>query len=187
MNNKHISAIILATTLSFGGTSYAMAESQQGMKNGQNCATEMQNNENKCDVKSDDMQKAKHHNKKHQGKNHDQKRQGKHQGKHQQNMEFAKLDLTDTQKQAMRDIMKAMKDSNKSSKASHHTEMKALMSNETFNAEKATELISQQQVQKAEKRLAMMKAKHDMYQLLTDDQKAKYDELKGKRQNRSAN
>jgi protein CpxP len=179
MNNKHISAIILATTLSFGASSFAMAENQQGMKKGQTCQTTDQNT---CDVKSDEMKKGKH-----QANKQNKKHQGKHNGKNQKAMGFAKLDLTDTQKQAMRDIMKATKEANKASWSEHQTAMQALMASETFNAEKATELLSQQRVQKSEKRLAMMKAKHDMYQLLTDDQKVKYDELKAKRQNRSAN
>lgn len=183
MNNKHISAIILATTLSFGASSFAMAESQQGMKNGQACQTTDASN---CDMKSGEMKKGKHHGNKYSKKDHG-KKQGKQNRGNQQHMRFAKLDLTDTQKQAMRDIMKTAKESNKASQTAHRAAMNALMSNATFDAEQATKLISEQRVQKSEQRLAMMKAKHDMYQLLSDDQKAKYDELKTKRQNRSSN
>ncbi|WP_413700699.1 Spy/CpxP family protein refolding chaperone [Psychromonas sp. KJ10-10] len=180
MNNKHISAIILATTLSFGASSFAMAEGQQGMKNGQTA------DQTTCDVKSGEMKKGKHHGHKYGKKDHG-KKQGKQSRGNKQDMGFAKLDLTDTQKQAMRDIMKTAKEANKASQTAHRDAMNALMTNETFDAEQATKLISEQRVQKSEQRLAMMKAKHDMYQLLTDDQKAKHDELKTQRQNRSSN
>ena len=180
MNNKHISAIILATTLSFGASSFAMAENQQGMKKGQ------ASDQTACEVKSGEMKKGKHHGHKYSKKDNG-KKQGKQSRGNKQNMEFAKLDLTDTQKQAMRDIMKTAKESNKASQSSHRAAMNALMANDTFDAEQANKLIAEQRVQKSEQRLAMMKAKHDMYQLLDDDQKVKYDELKTKRQNRSAN
>ena len=156
MKTKKISAILVATTLSFAGISYAMAANHQD-----------DNNEQGCKHKSGEMKQGKHHGKM----------------KHQR-MAFSQLDLTDTQKQEMHDIMKAAKAANKEEKSAQRAEMQALMSNETFNEEKAKALINSKQLQKAQKHLVMMQTKHQMYQLLTDEQKAQYSELKKQRHNR---
>ena len=115
----------------------------------------------------------------HKGKNHANK-----QGQHNQKMDFAKLDLSETQKQKIDAIMADVKAENQKSKLAQRASMQALMANETFDTDAAKALMSHQQIQKAEKRLSMMKAKHEAFQVLTDDQKAKYNELKVKRQNR---
>jgi protein CpxP len=156
MKTKKISAILLATTLSFAGISYAMAGNHQESKNGQDCnnqSGEMKQGRHNCKIKH-------------------------------QRMGFSKLDLSDAQKQQMQEIMSAAKEENKGTRGAHKAEMQMLMSSETFDEAKAKELINNQQVQKAEKHLKMMKAKHQMFQLLTDEQKTQYSELKSQRHNR---
>ena len=185
MSKKTISAIILATSLSLVGGSYAVAANQQAMRNGQNCANqteEMANSQN-CMKKSGEM--------KHKGKHHGNKqahKQGnknsKKQGKNNQYMGFAKLDLSADQKQKIDAIMENIKTENQKLKLANRASMQALMASETFDTDAARSLITYQQQQKSEKKLAMMKAKHEVLQLLTDEQKTKYSEMKMKRQNR---
>jgi protein CpxP len=159
MKSTKIGVILLATSLSFVGVSYALAGNQQGMKNSQGY-----NN------KSGEM------------------RQGKCHGKKQQGMMFSELDLTLDQKQQMREIINSVKANNKDAmrevRSAHRAEMQTIINDPNFDEVKATELISQQQLQNAEQRLEMIKAKHQAFQLLTDEQKTQYGELRAQRQNR---
>lgn len=160
MKTKTIGTLLLATTLSVAGISYAVAGNNQGMKNQQDCTM------------SEKGKSGKHHGKM----------------KHKQ-MGFAQLDLSDQQKQEMKTIMSSSKKQNKRQKSdserlAHQAEMQALMHSETFDEEKAKALISKKQSKKGERKLAMLKAKHQMFQLLTDEQKVQYTELKMKQKNR---
>ncbi|WP_413699568.1 Spy/CpxP family protein refolding chaperone [Psychromonas sp. KJ10-10] len=181
MENKTISAIILATTLSFAGASYAVADNQQGMKNNQNCVNQseqMKDNQN-CNKQAGEMKK-KHGDKHKFAKKGKGKHNGKHQGKRNQKMAFAKLDLSAEQKQQINEIMSAVKTEKQNARLAYRASMQVLMVNETFDVDAAKSLMTAQQAQKEESRLAMMKAKHQAFQLLTDEQKAKYNELKEK-------
>ncbi|GLS90646.1 hypothetical protein GCM10007916_17130 [Psychromonas marina] len=171
MKTKTIASLVLATTLSLGGLSYAVAANQDGMQNGQNNAQD-------CSMVKEDGRG------KHQGGKH----KGKGKGKNKQ-MGFAKLDLTDQQKADMKTIMSAQKAEKKEQKTdadrlAQRAEMQALMSAETFDEAKAKSLIDAQEAQKSERKLSMLKAKHEMFQLLTDEQKAEFAEMQMKRQNR---
>ena len=181
MKNKKISAIILATTLSFAGVSYAVAGNQQGMKHNQNCKNqsgEMKDNQY-CSNQSSGMKN------KQNGKNQfGSMKKGNRHGNNHQKMAFSQLDLNADQKQIIDDIMAGAKAENQKSRVAHRASMQAIMNNATFDEDAAKALMSQQQVQKEEKRLTMMEAKHQAFQLLTDEQKTQYNELKVKRQNR---
>jgi len=160
MNMKKTSAILLATTLSFAGISYATAANQTSTK------TELN-----CQKQSGEMGQGKHHGKK------------KNKG-----MGFSKLDLTDAQKLEISEIMKSVKGDKKGqkseSKMAHRASMQALVSSDSFDEDAAKALINIQQAEKAEKQLAMLKAKNEAFQLLTDEQKVKYSELKTQGKNR---
>lgn len=179
MENKTISAIILATTLSFAGASFAVADNQQGMKNNQNCVNQSEN----CTNQSG-MMKNKQGDKHKFAMNEKGKRHGKNKGKRQQKMSFEKLDLSAEQKQQIDEIMATVKTEKQNLRLAHKASMQALMANETFDADAARGLMAAQQAQKTENRLTMMKVKHEIFQLLTDEQKAKYNELKEKGQKR---
>lgn len=160
MKTKTIGTILLATTLSIAGMTYAVAESQQGMKGKQDCSMMSENG------------KGKHH-----GKN-----------KHRQ-MGFAQLDLSDQQKQEMKSIMSSQKAKHKEQKndqqrAADKAEMQALMQADTFDTEKASALIAKHQEKSNERKLSMLETKHQMFQLLTDEQKTQYSELKMKHHKR---
>ena len=173
MKTKTIATLVLATTLSLGGLSYAVAADQVGMQNGQ------KNAQNCTMVKEDGS--CKQQGGKHKGK-------GKGKGKNKQMM-FAKLDLTEQQKTDMKTIMSAQKAEKKGQRSdadrlAQRAEMQALMSAETFDETKAKSLIEAQEAKKSERKLSMLKAKHEMFQLLTDEQKAEFAEMQMKRQNR---
>lgn len=151
MKTKTIGTLLLATTLSFAGISYAVA----GNHNKQKC-------NNTFTESSQCMNKG----------------SMKHKG-----MGFAQLDLSDEQKQEMQTIMSSSKGKNKNrlnetERATRQAEMQALMYAETFDEEKAKALINKKQTRHSEKKLTMLKAKHQMFQLLTDEQKVQYSELK---------
>lgn len=155
MKTKNIATILLATSLAFAGISSATAaDSQNKDKMG-------------CKNQSSEM---------HHGKM-----------KHKR-MGFSQLDLSDDQKQQMREIRKAAKEQHKGKhkgdRANYRAEMLSLMNEASFNEDRAKVLINEQQSKSAEKRLSMLKAKHEMYQLLTDEQKQKYSELKAKHHKR---
>ena len=89
----------------------------------------------------------------------------------------------------MQAIMTDAKDQNRyqrsdSERLAHQAEMQALMHSESFDEQQAQALISEQHLQNSQRRLEMLKAKHQMYQLLTDEQKTQYSELRMQRQNR---
>ena len=175
MKTKTIGTLILATTLSLGGLSYAVAANQDGMKKGQN------NNQN-CTMMMEDGQ-GKYKGGKHKGKG-----KGKNRGQNQQ-MGFEKLNLTDEQKAKMKTIMSSQKGQKRVQKTdterlAQQAEMQSLMQAETFDEAKAEELISNQQSKRNANKLEKMKAKHSMYQLLTDEQKAEFVEMQMQRKNR---
>lgn len=153
MKTTTIGTLLLATTLSFAGISYAVAGNHQ-MSKGQHGCNNMFTESGQSMGKSS----------------------MRHRG-----MGFAQLDLTETQKQEMQTIMASSKGKQRMSKADRTTrqaEMQALMNDENFDEEKAKELITQRQSQQSERKLAMLKNKHQMFQLLSDEQKTQYSELK---------
>lgn len=161
MKHTTINSIILATALSVAGVTHAIAAANES---GATATT----TEQSCVYKEDGR-----------GKHYGDKKRG---GKQNKRMGFHKLDLSAEQKQAMKDIMKSHKEAGKTLRTEHKAEMQALMDNPAFDEDKATSLIDQREAQRETKKLAMMKVKHEMYQLLTDEQKAKYNEIKEKRE-----
>ena len=62
----------------------------------------------------------------------------------------------------------AMKD-----RRAHRDEMKSLVEQDTFDATKAERLIKQQQDQEREAKLAMLRSQHEIYKVLTPEQREK--------------
>jgi protein CpxP len=52
--------------------------------------------------------------------------------------------------------------------------MQALMESETFDDKMAKEMIERHQLQMSESKLTMLKTRHQMYQLLSDEQKEEF-------------
>ena len=53
-----------------------------------------------------------------------------------------------------------------------------LMQADMFDAGKAATLIKKQQTKATERKLALLEARYQMFQILTDEQKTQYSELK---------
>lgn len=95
---------------------------------------------------------------------------------------FRGLDLTDEQKTQIRDLMKAHKeerkaqreDKDEAGRAAHHEKMQALMSAERFDEAAAKALLAERQAKGEARALDAMKLQHQIYQLLTPEQKAKF-------------
>ncbi|WP_068544394.1 Spy/CpxP family protein refolding chaperone [Thalassotalea crassostreae] len=107
---------------------------------------------------------------------------GKHRGKMDNpvRMMFSKLDLSEEQKQQVKDIMKAQKEQMKAlndGQDQSKEQMKAIIHADTFD-ELAFKALQSRQAVKMQK-LGLIKAKsmHEMYQVLTAEQKQKMAEM----------
>ncbi|WP_338590539.1 Spy/CpxP family protein refolding chaperone [Shewanella khirikhana] len=95
---------------------------------------------------------------------------------------FRGLDLTDEQKTQIRELMKAHKEDRKAqregkddaARSAHHDKMMALMNAERFDEAAAKALIAERQAQGEARALEAMKLQHEIYQVLTPEQKAKF-------------
>ena len=149
MKTKTITAILIATALTFVGTSYA----QQSTKG------------------------AQHHNMSGGMMGMQHKGQMGHMNMGGMPMSFSQLNLTEQQQQKMQAMMASSQGQNTGWMANmqaHHAEMQALMESETFDDNMAKEMIERHQLQMSESRLTMLKTRHQMYQLLSDEQKEEF-------------
>ncbi|WP_394497906.1 Spy/CpxP family protein refolding chaperone [Shewanella sp. ENK2] len=108
---------------------------------------------------------------------------GKHHGKsmHKSMRKMLRsLDLTDTQRTDVKAIIekyKAEKGERPSAeeRTAHKTEMLALISNANFDDAQADAIIDAKQLKQKEGMKNFMKMQNEIYQLLTEEQKAKFD------------
>ncbi len=87
---------------------------------------------------------------------------------------LAKLDLTEDQKAKVKEIMSQQKNNMKQAmgeRRAHRDDMRGLVESDAFDAQKARELIAQQQAEELEMKLAMLKAQHEIYKVLTPAQR----------------
>ena len=102
------------------------------------------------------------------------------------------LDLTDAQKDQLKEMREAdraaMKEKLSTNKAEKMAEMKthreqvqALVLADTFDEAAANELASQMVEKQTERRVAMLKKQHEMMSVLTPEQKTKFTELQQER------
>lgn len=95
-----------------------------------------------------------------------------------------KLDLTDEQKQQAKELVKTHRQNTQTQQAAvenrnaYGQQMQALIKAEDFDEQSANELIIQRTEQRQQHALARMKLQHDLYQLLTLEQKQQADEMK---------
>jgi len=89
-------------------------------------------------------------------------------------MNFSQLNLTDQQKQEIQAITAASINGNHQNMGDmqvHHAEMQALLSNAVFDENKAKTIMAEHHSQMDERMLSMLKMKHQIYQLLDDEQR----------------
>ncbi|MCL1079093.1 periplasmic heavy metal sensor [Parashewanella spongiae] len=101
-----------------------------------------------------------------------------------------KLDLTDEQKQQAKALVKAHKQNTRTIKASiedrknYAQKIQALIKADSFDEQSANALIAQRSEQRQQHALNKLKLQHDLYQLLTPEQKQQADEMKQRRHKR---
>lgn len=101
---------------------------------------------------------------------------------------FRGLDLTDAQKQEMKELRKTNREAMHSEMASRHGEMQTqhqkmqqLVLADNFDESAVRALAEQMTEQQVERRVTMLKQRHEMLQILTPAQKTKYQQLQAER------
>lgn len=102
---------------------------------------------------------------------------------------FRSLDLTDAQKEKMRSLRESNRDTmreqmmqGREAMQANHDKMQALMLADNFDENAVRELAKQMSDQQIDRRVAMMKKRHDMLNILTPEQKTQYKKLQAERQ-----
>ncbi|KJF81311.1 Spy/CpxP family protein refolding chaperone [Photobacterium angustum] len=98
---------------------------------------------------------------------------------------FKQLELTDTQKAEMktlrekdREAMKAERQANRSEMQADHKALDKLVLADNFDEQAVSQLVDRMSEKQAEHRVERLKQRHQMLNILTPEQKAKYVELK---------
>lgn len=89
-------------------------------------------------------------------------------------MMFKDLNLTDAQKQQVRDIMKAERQKMPRPNLDERRAMHSLVASDTFDRAKAEQLIEKGEKQHREHMLSMMETQNKIYNVLTPEQKKQY-------------
>lgn len=86
------------------------------------------------------------------------------------------LDLTEAQQAQVKQIMDKQRTEMKaamSDRRAHREEMKSIVEQDRFDAAKAERLIAQQQEQERATKLSMLRTQHEIYKVLTPEQREK--------------
>ncbi len=105
---------------------------------------------------------------------------------------FRELDLTDAQKEQMKQLRESNKaqmkqkfdgdfTAKKAEMQAHQQQMQDLVLADTFDADAANALATQMVEKQAERRVKMLEKQHEMMSILTPEQKAKFKELSQER------
>ncbi|MEJ2764504.1 CpxP family protein [Photobacterium sp. MCCC 1A19761] len=97
------------------------------------------------------------------------------------------LDLSDAQQQQLKAMRQSKREAmkaggNREQMQAHHQQMQALMMADTFDEAAARTLAQSMIDQQVERRVAMMKNRHEMFSMLTDEQKTRFQQLMNERQ-----
>ncbi|MDP2714913.1 Spy/CpxP family protein refolding chaperone [Rheinheimera sp.] len=117
---------------------------------------------------------------------HEHKAAGYEHGRHMQHAPMkrmlAGLELTDSQREQIKQLMQQHRSEQKATRAGNteRQQMRDLLAADTFDEVAARQLIAKQQQQAADKRLAAMKLQHQVLQLLTDEQRQQLNEKRQK-------
>ncbi|MCL9776399.1 CpxP family protein [Vibrio methylphosphonaticus] len=105
---------------------------------------------------------------------------------------FSQLDLTDAQKEQMKEMRQSMKSEMKAKRGENvgsktaemqarHQKMQDVVLADTFDAAAANELASEMVAKQTERRVKMMEKQHEMLSILTPEQKTKLKEVQQER------
>ncbi|EEF7939256.1 ATP-independent periplasmic protein-refolding chaperone [Salmonella enterica subsp. diarizonae] len=89
-------------------------------------------------------------------------------------MMFKNLNLTDAQKQQIRDIMKAQREQMKRPPLEERRAMRDIIASDTFDKAKAEAQITKMEAQRKANMLAHMETQNKIYNVLTPEQKKQY-------------
>ncbi|EEH5175518.1 ATP-independent periplasmic protein-refolding chaperone [Salmonella enterica] len=89
-------------------------------------------------------------------------------------MMFKNLNLTDAQKQQIRDIIKAQREQMKRPLLEEHRAMHDIIASDTFDKAKAEAQITKMEAQRKANMLAHMETQNKIYNVLTPEQKKQY-------------
>ncbi|TQS66075.1 ATP-independent periplasmic protein-refolding chaperone, partial [Salmonella enterica subsp. enterica serovar Typhimurium] len=89
-------------------------------------------------------------------------------------MMFKNLNLTDAQKQQIRDIMKAQREQMKRPLLEERRAMHDIIASDTFDKAKAEAQITKMEAQRKANMLAHMETQNKIYNVLTPEQKKQY-------------
>jgi Spy/CpxP family protein refolding chaperone len=162
MNNKTIKTMLLVLTVSFTGASYAATATPHAQNASEDCSMGMGMSMGKMGMGMGHMAMG------------------------NMSMNFSQLNLTDQQKQEIQAIMAASMNGNHQNMTDmqmHHTDMQALLSSDVFDENKAKALIANHQSQMGERKLTMLKMKHQIFQLLDDEQREQLMSMQNTRMN----
>ena len=95
-------------------------------------------------------------------------------GMHNEMMMFKGLNLTDAQKQQIRDIMKSQRDQMKRPPLEERREMHDIIASDTFDKAKAEAQIDKMAEQHKARMLAHMETQNKIYNILTPEQKKQF-------------
>lgn len=98
---------------------------------------------------------------------------GMHGGQHE--MMFKGLNLTDAQKQQIRDIMKSQRQNMKRPSLDERRAMHALIASDTFDKAKAEAQIDKMEAQHKDMALSRIETQNKIYNILTPEQKKQFD------------
>ncbi|MBM6478809.1 ATP-independent periplasmic protein-refolding chaperone [Raoultella ornithinolytica] len=99
---------------------------------------------------------------------------GMHGGQHE--MMFKGLNLTDAQKQQIRDIMKGQRENMKRPSLDERRAMHELIASDTFDKAKAEAQIDKMEAQHKAMALSRMETQNKIYNILTPEQKKQFNE-----------
>ena len=117
---------------------------------------------------------------------HEHKAAGYEHGRHMQHAPMkrmlAGLELTDSQREQIKQLMKQHRSEQKAARPdkAERQQMRDLLAADTFDEVTARQLIEKQQQQAVDKRLAAMKLQHQVLQVLTDEQRQQLNEKRQK-------
>ncbi|MGP9800167.1 Spy/CpxP family protein refolding chaperone [Rheinheimera sp. NSM] len=117
---------------------------------------------------------------------HEHKAAGYEHGRHMQHAPvkrmLAGLELTDSQREQLKQLMQQHRSGQKASRPdkAERRQMRDLLAADTFDEVAARQLLEKQQQQAIDKRLAAMKLQHQVLQLLTDEQRQQLNEKRQK-------
>lgn len=105
---------------------------------------------------------------------------------------FRQLDLTDVQKEQLKELRKASREARKAQRTgdveakkaqmmTRHSEMQSLLLADTFDAQAAHNLATEMVEKQAERRVSKLEQQHKMLSVLTAEQKTKLKELQQER------